>query len=400
MGRDGMKVLAICEGLYPPTVEMSGISMVYKLQRALCEEGVDVHVLTAIEKFTDPSWRRWYREHTPPTFHPVDMKLITRFPRLQFMLTKALLFPVALRLQAKHHFDIIHEYTSTPFLVRRTAWYRRLAGVGTVHTLCIGQDGLLGLPGLMGKNPAVDRVICTSARMSGEMLIRGVNRQKIVHLPLGVDFNHFQDKPDVTSLRSELDIPAGSLVILHLGLLEPRKGVFTLAGAAPAILKEHPEAIFLIAASVTGGTFYNYQKSRRELLKVIEPYKDNFRLLTGQQEICRLMALADIFVLPLNTMHGTVMPPVSLLEAMAAGKAVVVSDLRGVEVVNGGENGLLFPAGDSGALAKAINRLLLDHPLRQKLGLNARKSARPYDVRLMARELKKLYEKIISGRKA
>ena len=395
-----MKVLAVCEGLYPPTAEMSGISMVYKLQRALCEEGVDVHVLTAIEKFTDPYWRRWYLEHTPPTFHPVDMNLITRFPRIQFMLNKALLFPVSLRLQAKHHFNIIHEYTSTPFLVRRTAWYRRLAGVGTVHTLCIGQDGLLGSPGLMGRNPAVDCVICTSARMSGEMLIRGTNWQKITHLPFGVDFDRFQSSPNINSLRSALDIPGGSPVILHLGLLEPRKGVFTLTDAVPAVLKEHPKAIFLIAASVTGGTFYNYQKSRQELLRVIEPYKDNFRLLTGQQDICRLMAMADIFVLPLNTIHGTVMPPVSLLEAMAAGKAVVVSDLRGIEVVNSGENGLLFPAGDSSALAKAIIRLLSDQPLRQRLGLNARNSARSYDVRLVAKELKKIYEKIVSSREA
>jgi glycosyltransferase involved in cell wall biosynthesis len=387
-----MKVLVVCEGLYPPTVEMSGISMVYKLQHCLCQEGVEVHILTAIEKFTDPSWRSWYQKHKPPTTHLLDMGLIVRFPKLQFLLTKGLLFLAALRLQAKHHFDIIHEYSSTPLMVRRTAWYRRLSGVKTVHTLCVGRDGFLGSPVLMGKNPSTDLVICTSAQMKDELLSLGVTREKVAYLPLGVDFEHFQGEVDVISLRVELSIPPESPVVLHLGLLEPRKGAFTLASAIPMVLREHPEATFLTAASVTEGTFYDYQRSRWELLRVTEPYRDNFRLITGKQDVRRLMSLADVFVLPLNTIHGTIMPPVSLLEAMAAGKAVVAADLPGVhEVVKEGENGLLFPAKQSAELAKAINLLLSEPELRRQLGEKARESVKQYDVRLAAKQLKRLY---------
>src|SRR5205814_6501455 len=74
--------------------------------------------------------------------------------------------------------------------------------------------------------------------------------------------------------------------------------------------------------------------------------------------------------------------PMSVLEGMAAGLPVVASDVGGVaEAVADGETGLLVPAGDPTALARALEQLLQDVELRRRLGARGRERARErFDV--------------------
>lgn len=66
----------------------------------------------------------------------------------------------------------------------------------------------------------------------------------------------------------------------------------------------------------------------------------------------------------------------ALLEAMAAGKAVVATRVGGVpELIRGGREGLLVQAGDAEGLARALRRLLRSDGLRRRLGEAARKRA-------------------------
>ncbi len=71
--------------------------------------------------------------------------------------------------------------------------------------------------------------------------------------------------------------------------------------------------------------------------------------------------------------------PMKLFEYMASGKAVVASAMGQVrDVVKDGENGLLVPPGDETALADAVNRLIEDVSLRERLGMQAREDAVRY----------------------
>ena len=95
-------------------------------------------------------------------------------------------------------------------------------------------------------------------------------------------------------------------------------------------------------------------------------------LLGARDDIPDLLARSDVFVLSSRS-EGF---PVSVLEAMAAGLPVVATDVGGVgEAVEDGETGFLVPAADSEALARALERLLVDGELRRRLGAAGRARA-------------------------
>ena len=91
-------------------------------------------------------------------------------------------------------------------------------------------------------------------------------------------------------------------------------------------------------------------------------------VFTGfRRDIPDILAASDIFVVS-SYSEGL---PTSLLEAMAAGTACIVTDI-GLPVIDG-ETGIVVPSGDENALSGAIRRLIKDKKLRKKLGENAAK---------------------------
>lgn len=102
-----------------------------------------------------------------------------------------------------------------------------------------------------------------------------------------------------------------------------------------------------------------------------------------------LLARAAVFVLP---SHFEALP-MSLLEAMAAGCPVIATAVGGIpDVVRDGENGLLVPPGQPGALADALRRLLADRALAERLGREARATiAAHYTLERSLERLEQIY---------
>lgn len=125
---------------------------------------------------------------------------------------------------------------------------------------------------------------------------------------------------------------------------------------------------------------------------------DRVRLLGArpQHEVARLMGATDIFVLPSiialdGQMDGI---PISLMEAMAAGKPVIASSISGIpELVQNGISGILVDAAYAGRLAEAVQRLAADPQLRDRLGRAGQlKVRRDFDVRQTAAALVGLFD--------
>lgn len=400
-----MKVLVICDGIWPPSVQLTGMRIVYELQKYLVKRGVDIHVLTFIENWADPEeWMEWFRNEERNVgihFHPLYSSLLISLPT-QFM-WKPFLIPRVFRLNLKYRFDIIHEYTASPISIKKARIYRLFFNGILIYTVTTYVSSFLDSYGLLRDGALIDKVIHVN-RDLGRLI--GVHCSKKAYLPLGIDFHKFDLKCDIKSLRERLSITSDDQVILYLGPMEEVKGIFTLARAIPIVLEMHRDTIFIIATAPRAGPSILFRdrqnirlhnRNKNKLLDIIGKHKDHVKFLEGIQNVPLLMYLADVFVYPLNTPYGTLGHPLTLLEAMASEKGIVASDFTGInELISNGYNGLLFERGNSYDLANAISSLLLDESLRRELGKNARRSLQQYDLDVIAEKLIKIYDETLN----
>lgn len=169
--------------------------------------------------------------------------------------------------------------------------------------------------------------------------------------------------PNSVPVLSPAAAPAQPGRILFLGQVEPRKGIFELVEAVALLRERFPH----IELAVGGQGALPELRRRAQELKVADRVTELGWVDAAQK--ARELARAAIFCLPSHA-EGL---PMAMLEAMAAGKAVVVTSVGGIpDAVRDGENGILVPPGDVAALAAALGRLLEDEQERQRLGQQAR----------------------------
>jgi glycosyltransferase involved in cell wall biosynthesis len=187
-------------------------------------------------------------------------------------------------------------------------------------------------------------------------------RVKILQNPLDTDIF----RPDGASRTGE------KINILFTGRIEKRKGVVTLARAIPLVVANVPNCEFVFVGEDTCSG-----KNRSSLREEIKEYFCSQNCL-GQvvfhdrkekNALVKFYQACDIFTAPsLYEALGYV-----CLEAMACGKAVVVSETGGLkEIVDHEHNGLLVPPDQPQALADAITHLCQNNGLRCALGKEAR----------------------------
>jgi glycosyltransferase involved in cell wall biosynthesis len=183
---------------------------------------------------------------------------------------------------------------------------------------------------------------------------------------------------------------ASRVVVLFLGALTRKKGVFELVEALPGL----PSSVhcLLVGPEKDAGI--------REALRekaVALGVEDRITLpgpVTGPAKAA-VLAQADVFVLP-SHIEGL---PVSMLEAMAAGLPVVVTPVGAVpSIVRSGENGLVVPVGDVARLRAALAALAENEDLRAKLGGAGRALVEVnYSVDRAAGELLHIYDEVAAS---
>jgi len=115
---------------------------------------------------------------------------------------------------------------------------------------------------------------------------------------------------------------------------------------------------------------------------------------SGAAAVRRLAQTADVFVAPSTGQESF---GIVLLEAMAAGRAVVASDIHGYKrVVQRNVSGLLVEPKDPDALAEALERLIVAPELRQSLGDAGARRAPEYDWQHVTKQLVAVYEEVIA----
>jgi glycosyltransferase involved in cell wall biosynthesis len=234
--------------------------------------------------------------------------------------------------------------------------------------------------------------IVISDKQEQEFLGLGVAPAARMHvIRLGLDLDPFiRAAGGRGGLRAELGLPADALLVGVVARVVAIKGQDVFVRAVARLGDAWPGARFLI---VGDGPFRQECEALGRNLGV----DGRVRYLGWRRDIPDILASLDLVALPtVMDFEGT---PVALIEALAAGRAVVATDVGGVaDVVKEGCTGLLVPPGDADALASAIGRLLGDASTREDYGRNGQALVRErYARKRMVDETERYYRELLEG---
>jgi glycosyltransferase involved in cell wall biosynthesis len=203
----------------------------------------------------------------------------------------------------------------------------------------------------------VDCFVAASNAIRQTLIEDGIDPQRVVTIYEGIDVHRVQVEP-AANIHAEFWLPTHAPVVGAVGALTQEKGHKHLIDAAALVVREVPDAHFVILGE--GELRPALERQVKEL------HLDKHVLLPGfRADILSFIKSFDLFVMSsLAEGLGT-----SLLDAMALSKATVASDTGGIpEVVAHGETGLLVPPRDHRALAASIVDLLKDQKRRERMG--------------------------------
>jgi PEP-CTERM/exosortase A-associated glycosyltransferase len=208
-----------------------------------------------------------------------------------------------------------------------------------------------------------EAVVAISRRLLDEIASRGVSRDRLFHVPNGVDVDRFVPQPRDGALAGKLRLGRGP-VLGFIGSFFRWEGLDTLVRAMPRILEREPTTrLVLVGTGETSG----------EVASLIGQLGlSDSVLLVGRvphEDVLRYYSVIDVLIYPrLRDRLTDLVTPLKPLEAMAMGKPVIGSDAGGVmELLDEGRAGRLFRAGDSEDLARAALTVLHDEELRRQL---------------------------------
>lgn len=203
-------------------------------------------------------------------------------------------------------------------------------------------------------------------------------------IPNGIDLERFS--PNVSPIDEFCD---GKVNILFVGRLEKRKGLNYLLEAYRQAKREIPNSRLIV---VGPGTRLRRKYERQVVQKDIKDVV--FVGYADKDELPRYYKTADIFCAPATSCESF---GIVLLEAMAVGKPIVASNIKGyASVVSHGVEGLLVPPKNEKMLAQALISVMADDPLRQQMGAKGRAKALDYSWQQIAQRVYNYYVRVLS----
>ena len=190
------------------------------------------------------------------------------------------------------------------------------------------------------------------------------------------------DKPSNPELRAAFCNGTGQPIVLTVARLDQQKGLTYLLKA----IRQIPDGLFILAGS---GPESSGLKAEAQALGI----SDRVYFLGHRTDIPDLLASCDLFVLP-SVYEGF---PLSVLEAMAAGKPVVATAVGGTpEAVIDGKTGFLVPPGDPAALASGIRKILSNPGLACEMGAAGRLRVKlEFSAAAMIQRVTQVYEETL-----
>jgi glycosyltransferase involved in cell wall biosynthesis len=236
------------------------------------------------------------------------------------------------------------------------------------------------------------RLIAVSEYTKRELLqYYKLDASKIRVIHNGVAVDKFKPSDDKLQAKAELGLGPQDKVVLSVGRLYARKGLFTLIESVPSVIRKFRNAKFIISGK---GQSDEMKKLVAHAAKL--GVKDNI-VFTGyypDKKLPRLYQAADMFAF--STFYENL--PFAILEALSSGLPVVTTKVGGIpEVIADGKNGFLVEPFNSRELADRI-LYLLEHPAAaSEFSFLGRKTIEErFDWRFIVKKVLKVYDEALS----
>jgi glycosyltransferase involved in cell wall biosynthesis len=332
--------------------------LILELARAAEANGYEVDILA-----TDPRFQELIRAQGVGL---VDLDVIRRDIRPIWDLRGLVRLARFLRASS---YSLVHTHTSKPGIVGRLAATMSdvPARIHTVHLFPFHEESgpwptrtYVAAERLAAR--WCDRIITVSEFHRDWASLLGIGKPgQVKAIPNGVPTERVDSRRSREEVRAELGVQR-DFVVLSNGRLAEQKGLEYLVRAAPLLVKATPPITILLAGE---GPLRQSLSALAKQLGVTDRVK-----FTGfRSDVGDLLAAADLVALP-SLWEGL---SISLLEAMAAGKAIVTTSIgSNREVTRDGAAAVLIQPKDPPALATAIRSLANDSERRKSLGRRAR----------------------------
>jgi glycosyltransferase involved in cell wall biosynthesis len=215
-----------------------------------------------------------------------------------------------------------------------------------------------------------------------------LDRDRVVQIYNGIELDRFLNigkEKDYVFLE-RIGFFSDDIIVGSIGRLSPVKGFKYLIEGFNMIARDYPKIKLL---------FIGEGPEENALRDMVSGYGLNTRVffMGGGGMTDEYLPFFDIFCLP--SVHEGL--GLSIMEAMAAGKTCIASNVGGIsELIQNDITGLLFPPRDPRSIAEAIKRLLGEPSLCGKLALNAREKAKKdFSICDSVRKTADMYEEVI-----
>ncbi len=371
-----------------------GNKYVYGLARNLVKEGVDVEIITSLD-------RNFHGKEK--TYDGINYTFI--YPNVNWRKKKApwnVLFSLNIpRYLRKKEFDVLHTYEISsyfylhkkkrkpviaqpfgfePFMdpktheMRKSLFKRTYIDLLLRHTYryCLTHADKVALEGTFQHDIAEEL---------------SLKREKLFVLPVAIDIGLMKQRLEKSDIsRKDLDIGDDDFVLISVTRLDPNKGLDYLIKAFALLKKEVPDAKLIFVGK--GPEEHNFLNDLRKfgLMDDVRHLKD-----VPEDSLYSYYDLADVYVSP--TLQEDFM--MSILEGMASGLPVIST---GQEfLVEHGANGYVVEKENPEAMAERMIELADKKDLRKKMSAESLRAVEKFDSRNVAKVAIRNYEELING---
>jgi phosphatidylinositol alpha-1,6-mannosyltransferase len=293
----------------------------------------------------------------------------------------------------RNDFDVIH-YMLTPSPVSSNAFkmFMKSKKAKTVQTIATLRDDKYTVKDF--KKILFGDILVTYSDFAKRKL-SSIGFENVERIYPGINLDYYRPAPKDDRFAKSLGINRNDFVVTYPGEYVRLGATDDIIAVLPKLVEAISSLKFLFACRIK-----NQQdaKKKQEIIKRItnSQIKDHVLFTDTVSDMPALFNASDIVIFPVRDMTGKFDVPLTVIEAMACAKPVIISDLPVLAEFSNDRNSVIISTGDNKALLEQVVVLYADSERRLRLGEAAFKHAvRHFDINKIAGKYEKLYKSLI-----